>query len=132
MPTYDTYKHACYSLKYHIILVTRYRHPVIKDNLKDKLYEHAKNYFKRQTGIELLELSGTPDHIHLLIKGNPNMNLTEVIGAYKASSSRYIRKLFSEELKPYYWKPYFWAHSYFVTGVSETSEKLIKEYIRNQ
>lgn len=130
--TYETWKSSCYFLQYHIILVTKYRHPVIKTELKDSLYEHAKDYFNRQDKIKLLKINGTDYHIHLLIQGHPNMNLAEVIGAYKASSSRYIRKLYKETLQPYYWKPYFWSKSYFITGVSETSETLIQEYIQNQ
>lgn len=130
--TYYTWKHSCYLLQYHLVLVTRYRHPVITGKVRNKLFEHAKDYFKRMKGIKLLEINGEPDHIHILFEGNPNMNLKDVISAYKSASSRYIRQECSDELKPYYWKPYFWSQSYFVTGVSETNQQLISEYIQNQ
>lgn len=51
---------------------------------------------------------------------------------YKTVTSRLIRKNFSEQLKPYYWKPYFWSDSYFVCSVSDRTESAVKSYIDSQ
>ena len=73
-----------------------------------------------------------PDHIHILFDAKPNLNLAEFVNAFKSASSRNIRKQFSEELKPYYWKPYFWSLSYFIGTVSDRTSTAVKKYIKNQ
>ena len=72
-----------------------------------------------------------PDHIHILFDAK-NLNLAEFVNAFKSASSRNIKKQFSEELKPYYWKPYFWSLSYFIGTVSDRISTAVKEYIKNQ
>lgn len=51
---------------------------------------------------------------------------------YKTVTSRYLRKEFEKELRPYYWKPYFWSDSYFICTVSDRTEEMVKRYIENQ
>lgn len=32
-------RHSCFLLQYHIVFVTKYRHPVLTDKVKDVVYE---------------------------------------------------------------------------------------------
>lgn len=43
-----------------------------------------------------------------------------------------IRQKYKEELSKFYWKPYFWSNSYFIGCISEISQVVVKEYIKNQ
>ena len=124
-------RHSCYLLQYHLVLVTKYRHPVIKGALEAYLYAYTKDYFKRQ-GCVLHEINGEEDHIHILFDAQPQINLANFINAYKSASSRMVRNAFKEELAPFYWKPYFWSLSYFIACVSERSTEVVRQYIRNQ
>ena len=36
---YHTNRHSCYLLEYHLVVVTKYRHPVIFGELKKRLLE---------------------------------------------------------------------------------------------
>lgn len=128
---YYTNRHSCYLLQYHLVLVTKYRYPVIHDELEKALKEYTFTYFKeRNMTIQAFECM--PDHIHILFDAKPNMDLSEFINAYKSASSRRMRKLFLEELNLYYWKPYFWSLSYFIGTVSERTTNAVKEYISHQ
>lgn len=129
--SYYKNKHSCYLLQYHLVLVTKYRHPVLKDEIKDFLINYTEEYFKDRN-INILEINTDVDHIHILFEAPPQIKMSDFINAYKSASSRHIRKKFAEQLLPYYWKPYFWSLSYFVCSASEKSTNLIAEYIRNQ
>ena len=124
-------RHSCFLLQYHLVLITKYRHPVLVGELKDYLYLYTKNYFKEH-GLVLHEVNGEADHIHILFDAPPQINLANFINVFKSASSRRIRATFQEELKPYYWKPYFWSLSYFVACVSERSFDATKRYIQSQ
>ena len=129
---YYVNRHSCFFLlQYHLVLVTKYRHPVIRGQLETALRNYTEAYFKdRDLPIQAFECM--PDHIHILFDAKPNLNLAEFVNAFKSASSRNIRKQFAEELKPYYWKPYFWSLSYFIGTVSDRTSTAVKEYINNQ
>ena len=131
--TYDYYvnQHSCFLLQYHLVLVTRYRKPVITGELEDALRSYTQQYFKKQ-GLVILELNAMPDHIHILFEAPPQLTLAGFVNAFKSASSRCMRSVFSEQLKTYYWKPYFWSMSYFIATVSERSTAAVKEYIKHQ
>ncbi len=42
-------RHSCFLLQYHIVFVTKYRHPVLTGKVKDVVYEHRSvNYVKKK------------------------------------------------------------------------------------
>ena len=120
--TYYTNRHSCFLLQYHIVLVTKYRRPVLTGPVKDLVYQVIQDIFDEKK-LVILEMNGEADHIHILFEADP----------FTAPGSRYARKEYGETLlKEYYWKPLFWSDSYFVTTVSENSLQMVQEYIKNQ
>lgn len=128
---YYTNRHACFLIQYHLVLVTRYRHPVLTGELSDALLSYTKEYFEKQD-CPILEINSNKDHIHILFEASPMTNLMSFINAYKSASSRRMRTDFAEHLAPYYWKPYFWSMSYFIASVSEQTTSVVQKYIQNQ
>ena len=124
-------RHSCFILQYHLVLVTKYRHPVITGELEKRLIEFTENYFKERD-CRIQEIECMPDHMHILFDAPPQINLANYINAYKSASSRRIRQEYGKQLEPYYWKPYFWSLSYFISSVSDRNEEITKEYIQNQ
>ena len=47
---YDKNRHAVYKLKYHLVVVTKYRHPVITGKLKDRLLEINRYIIQKTAG----------------------------------------------------------------------------------
>ena len=125
-------RHSTYSLEYHLVICTKYRHPVITGKLKDRLIELTRMVFEEYWNCTVIEVNTDKDHIHILFEAPPQVQLSKLINNYKTVSARLIRKEFSEELSPYYWKPYFWSLAYFICTVSERSEEAVKHYIQNQ
>lgn len=129
---YYTNRHSCFLLQYHIVLVTKYRHPVLTGSVKETVYERIR-YVAESRGFNILELNGEADHVHLLIEADPQTSPGELVNVIKTQTSRRVRKLYGDtELKPYYWKPYFWSDSYFIATVSENTLEVVKNYIKDQ
>lgn len=124
-------RHANYKLIYHLVVVTKYRHPVIIDPIKKRLEEVAENLFTKWN-CEILEINSDKDHLHILFEAPPQINLANTINSFKTVTSRYIRKEFTEFLAKYYWKPYFWSRSYLILTTGGAPIEVIKKYIENQ
>lgn len=128
---YYTNRHSCFLLQYHLVLVTKYRHPVLTGRIQERLLQYTKQYFQERNMI-IQEINTDKDHIHILFDAPPQINLSDFINAYKSASSRRMRTEFQNELRPYYWKPYFWSLSYFIGTVSDRTAEAVKQYIQNQ
>lgn len=129
---YYTNRHSVYFLQYHLVVVTKYRHPVIVGKLKERLFEISHSVIERDWNCRILEINSDQDHVHILFEAPPQVQPSKLTNNYKTVTSRLLRKEFSEFLKPYYWKPYFWSNSYFICTVSNRTEEMIKHYIQNQ
>lgn len=128
----NTNCHSVFDLKFHLVILTKYRYPVIVGDLKDHLIKETKRLFEKKWGLEIIEVNSDIDHIHILFSSKPHINLANLINSYKTVTSRLIRKNFSNELSNYYQEPYFWNRSYFISTVSDKSKDLIRNYIINQ
>ena len=128
---YYTNRHSCFLLQYHLVLVTKFRRPVIENDLKEGLMEYTKEFFKKQ-GCVLNEINAQPDHVHILFEAPPQINLANFINSFKAASSRIMRSRYPEQVAKFYWKPYFWSLSYFIGSVSDRTVEAVKKYIQNQ
>ena len=54
---YYTNRHSCFLLQYHMVLVTKYRHPVLTGGVKDLVYSTIRDIF-REKGLVIMELNG--------------------------------------------------------------------------
>ena len=115
----------------YLVVVTKYRHPVLKGAIKVYLLDQTKTIFD-SWHCTIKAVNTDLDHIHILFEAPPQVQLSKLANNYKTVTSRLIRKNFSEQLKPYYWKPYLWSDSYFVCSVSDRTESAVKTYIDSQ
>ena len=128
---YYTNRHSCFLLQYHLVLVTKYRHPVITGNLEQYLLSYTEDYFNER-GMVIQAIEAMPDHMHILFDAPHQINPADFVNAFKSASSRKIRQRFSEQLKSFNWKPYFWSLSYFIGTVSDKTASVVKHYIQHQ
>lgn len=131
MTEFKKNRHAIYKLTYHLVVTTKYRHPCINNVMHERLKEIANDLFTKWD-CEILEMNGEEDHVHILFDAPPQIQLSKIINSFKTVSSRYIRKEFSKDLAPYYWKPYFWNQSYMVLTTGGATIDVVKKYIENQ
>lgn len=127
---FDTNAHSVFLLNYHLVLVIKYRIPVIEDSVSDRLKE-IFSYVAPKYNITLIEWNHDKDHIHVLYKGHPNTNNSKFINVYKSASSRLIKKEFPN-IREKLWKEYFWSRSFCLLTTGGAPIETIKKYIQSQ
>lgn len=123
--------HAVYSIKLHIVFVTKYRRKTLHAELLEYL-ETAFAEILTAWRCELIEFGGEPDHIHMLISIHPALNISTLINNLKTASARRARNRFVEHLSTFYWKPLFWHRAYFVSSVGGATLETVKAYVERQ
>ena len=128
---YYTNRHSCFLLQYHMVLVTKYRRPVLTGKIKDHVYNTIRTIFEER-GYNILEMNGEPDHIHILFEAGPDTAPMELANVVKTKTARFVRRDLPDEVNKTYWKQVFWTDSYFVTTVGTNSLAVVQDYIKNQ
>ena len=128
---YKSSSHAVYSLRLHIVFVTKYRRKALSPALL-KYLEEAFAGILAGWHCELLEFGGEADHVHLLVDIHPALNLSTLINNLKSASARRARNRFTHHLARFYRKPLFWHRAYFVASVGSATLETIKAYVEAQ
>ena len=129
---YQKRSHAVYLLTYHLVFVTKYRVPVITDEIGDFMKNHAAYLCGRFDG-ELISAETDADHIHLLVSMPPDIAPSKLVGTLKTQLSKEVRSEYSEHVKKYLWGDApFWSNSYFIATTGTTVMEKVKEYIESQ
>lgn len=112
-------------LNYHIVFATKYRHPSIKSEFKDKLYEYIGGTLRAKKG-QLIEIGGVEDHVHLLARLPPTLAVSDMTRDIKANASKWINE--QDQIK----RTFEWQIGYSVFTVSYSHVDTVREYIQNQ
>ena len=102
---FDSNTHSVFRLNYHLVLVIKYRRKVIDDEISNRLKEIFE-YIEPKYNIILEDWNHDADHVHLLLRGSPNTEISKFINAYKSASSRLIKKDFPF-IRKQLWEEYF-------------------------
>ena len=126
----ESNNHSVFSLNYHLVLVVKYRRPVINDTVSARLREIFE-YIQPSYNITLKEWNHDRDHVHVLFSAHPKSELTRFLNAYKSASSRLIKKEFPE-IREKLWKEYFWSRSFCLISTGVAPIETIRRYIESQ
>jgi len=129
---YISTNHSKHYLKAHIILVTKYRKPLLVNQLKQDMYTIFNNIIDNSDfSVEVFQ--SDLDHIHFLIRYIPRLSISQIIRRLKQQSTKQIWLLHPTLLRKEYWyKNLFWSSGYFVCSIGEASPDTIKQYILSQ
>ena len=127
---FDTNNHSVFFLQYHLIMCIKYRNKVIDDVISERL-QQIFEYIAPNYHITLEEWNHDVDHVHVLLRGQPNTEMSKFINAYKSASSRLIKKEFLE-IRKSLWKEMFWSQSYCLISTGGATVDIIKQYIQSQ
>ena len=129
---YHKNRHAIYKLQYDLVVVTKYRHPVLTGELSNRLIQISHKVIEDDWKCQILEINTDKDHVNLLFEASPQTQLSKLVNNYKTVTSRLLRKEFSSALEKYDWNDPFWSDSYFLNTVSETEDEAVRIYIQEQ
>ena len=117
---YNRHNRRKYSLKAHIVLVTKYRKQLLKGSIADDVKQIIYDICNRN-GYEIIAMETDKDHIHFLIS------------YIKQQTTYHLWKKYPNFLSKQYWKKkIFWSDGYFVCSIGEVSSATIQKYIESQ
>ena len=128
----DKTNNAVFSLVYHLITVVKYRQDVftsddIVSDIKSIFEEIAKSF-----DVDIVEQECGKDHIHVLFRAKPTLDITKFINILKGHSSRKIRDKYKDFLEEKLYGDNFWSPSYFLATSGNVTLDILKEYVENQ
>lgn len=128
----NTRGHAAFSLYYHLVLTTKYRHKCLTAEMVVRMKEILVDVL-RDWRCDLVEFNGEADHVHLLIRAHPALNVASMVGNLKTVTSRLLRAEFKAHLQTFYWKPMLWNKAYAVVSVGpHASLEVVMRYIQDK
>lgn len=121
-----------YSLKVHIVLVTKYRKQLLQgsiaDDVKQKILDIANT-----RGYEIIAMETDKDHIHFLLSYDATDRVCDIVKIVKQETTYYLWQKYNSVLSKQYWKKkIFWSDGYFAYSIGEVSSATIQKYIESQ
>lgn len=127
----NTRNNAAFDLKYHLVLVTKYRRRALTPTMLSEFSVLARTLLA-QWRCELIESGGEEDHVHLLFAAHPAMDLSSLVNNLKTVTSRILRRDHAEHLAEFYWKPVLWHSAYYIGSVGGATLETVRNYVENQ
>ncbi len=129
---YNRHNRRKYSLKVHIVLVTKYRKKLLKgsiaDDVKQKIFDIATT-----RGYEIIAMEADKDHMHFLISYDTTDRVCDIVKIVKQETTYYLWQKYGSFLSKQYWKKrIFWSDGYFACSIGEVSSATIQKYIESQ
>ena len=129
---YNRHNRRKYSLKVHIVLVTKYRKQILKgsiaDDVKQKILDIANT-----RGYEIVAMETDKDHIHFLLSYDATDRVCDIVKIVKQETTYYLWQKYNSVLSKQYWKKkIFWSDGYFACSIGEVSSATIQKYIESQ
>lgn len=117
----------------HLEWCTKYRHPVFADAKYKNLCEAAIITAAERHGIELVEFSVMPEHVHAVVQIPLSMSSSEATGLLKGYSSYALLRAFPEMRRRYFWGcAGVWSPGKFVRTVGDVDLEKTFDYVGNQ
>ena len=128
MHDWHSLSHVRWDCKYHVVIVPKYRRRSLYGKFRGDVGRILRELC-RQRGVEVLEGTLWPDHVHMCLKVAPKFSIAFVIGFLKGKSAvRIHRELMSARRVK---GMHFWSRGYCVSTVG-LDERTVRAYIRQQ
>lgn len=122
-------RHAVYNIMYHLVWCTKYRRPVLTDQVAQRLNEMIREQVNKALKGDVIALEIQPDHVHLFAEFPPILAVRQIMHRLKGHTSHELRKEFD-------WLnsrlPSLWTRSYYVGTAGNVSAEMIRRYIKAQ
>ena len=124
-------KHCVFLIHVHLVFVTKYRQKIFDQDAIEKW----RGYFASVCAdfdVELVEMDGERDHVHLLINYPPKLAISNLVNSLKGVSSRLLRRDRPDIAQRDYYKGVLWSPSYFAGSCGGAPISIIRQYIKQQ
>ena len=121
-----------YSLKVHIVLVTKYRKQLLQGSIADDVKQKILDIANIR-GYEIIAMETDKDHIHFLLSYDATDRVCDIVKIVKWETTYYLWQKYNSVSSKQYWKKkIFWSDGYFACSIGEVSSATIQKYIESQ
>ena len=129
---YDRKNRRKYSLKVHIVLVTKYRKQILKGSIADDVKQNIYDICQAK-GYGIIAMETDKDHIHFLMSYDTTDRVCDIVRLIKQRTTYCLWQIYPGFLSKQYWKKrIFWSDGYFACSIGEVSSATIQKYIESQ
>lgn len=129
---YISKNHSKFLIKYHIILVCKYRKQLLVGAVE---YDMKKimRHISEMSDFDIEVMETDKDHLHMMVRNEPKLSPLQIVRRLKQMSISAVWKKYGDFLRHnFYEEQTFWADGYFVSSIGNVSQETIKKYIENQ
>ena len=132
MNNYNKTSHSKSLIRFHLILVCKYRKPLLNNSINESILKLFKDICLKHK-INIVSINTDKDHLHALLECHPNTNISNEIRTIKSYTTFHIWEMYSSYLSKCFWKEHtFWSDGYFVSSIGEISSSTVINYIESQ
>ena len=129
---YISKNHSKFLIKYHIILVCKYRKQLLVGAVE---YDMKKimRHISEMSDFDIEVMETDKDHLHMMVRSDPKLSPLQIVRRLKQMSTSAVWKKYRDFLRHNFYKEHtFWIDGYFVSSIGNVSQETIKKYIENQ
>lgn len=130
MEHYRKSSHTVYDLKYHIVWITKYRKPVLRADIAQRLRELVREICKARD-IDIIKGHVSKDHVHIFVSVPPHISVSQLVQSLKGKTSRKLMMEY-KSLSRAFWGRHIWARGYFAASSGNVTDEVIIKYIEEQ
>jgi len=130
MENYRRSSHTVYDIKYHIVWITKYRKPVLRGAIADRVRELIREIC-RANDVEIIKGHVSKDHVHIFVSVPPDISVSKLVQRVKGKSAYKLMQEF-KILNREFWGRHMWARGYFVASSGNITDEVIIKYIEDQ
>ena len=123
-------RHSVSKLVVHLIFTTKYRRKLLDGTMIEQM-RGAFLSAAEKLEIDILEMDGEADHVHLLVAYPPKLAVSVLVNNLKSISSRQIRIL-NTHLRKQSNSGLLWSRSYFACSAGGVTIETLKAYVASQ
>lgn len=125
---YQSTRHGVFACDYHVIWCTKYRRPVLSDEIQERLKVLIREA-QEQYNYVIRAIETMSDHVHILVSIPPSEPVANVVGRIKGYTSKILREEFPELRTRL---PNLWTRSRFVASTGGVTLRALKQYVEDQ
>ena len=127
---YNRHSRRKYSLKVHIVLVTKYHKQLLKDSIADDVKQKIFDIANTR-GYEIIAIETDKDHIHFLLIYDTTDRVCDIVKIVKQKTTYHLWQKYSSVLSRQYWKDkIFWSDGYFIVALEKRHQQLYQNILK--
>ena len=87
MEYYRRSSHTVYDIKYHLVWITKYRKPVLRGAIAERVRDLIREICKARD-VEILKGHVSADHVHIFVSVPPHISVSQLVQWIKGKTSR--------------------------------------------